>query len=126
MSGPFIFVSQSRVKEGKFDEFKRRNDELCELVESKEPRVIAFNVYASEDGTEVSGVQVHPDAESMEFHMQVLGEQIGHLVELLDTYALAIYGEPSDDLLTMMKQMKDVPVTIRPSHLAGFLRPQPL
>ena len=31
--------------------------------------MIAFIVYANEDGSEVSVVQVHPDAESMMLHM---------------------------------------------------------
>ena len=42
----------------------------------KEPRVIAFNIYVNDEGTEVTGVQVHPDAASMEFHMQVLREDM--------------------------------------------------
>jgi hypothetical protein len=32
------------------------------------PAMIAFNAFASEDGTEIAAVQLHPDAASMEFH----------------------------------------------------------
>ena len=31
---------------------------------------MAFNEYANEEGTEVAVVQVHPDADSMAFHMK--------------------------------------------------------
>ena len=75
MSGPFIFIATNRLKEGKFEEERRRVPGLCDFIEGNEPRLIAFNEYASEDGTEVGVVQIHPDAESMEFHMEVVGER---------------------------------------------------
>jgi len=76
MSHPFIFVSTFRLKQGKLEAFKEMCQGLVEFVESNEPRVIAFNLYASEDGTEVSNVQVHPDADSMVSHMRLLREHI--------------------------------------------------
>jgi hypothetical protein len=75
MSGPFVFIATNRLKEGKLDEERRRVPGLCDFIEANEPRLIAFNEYASEDGTEVGVVQVHPDAESMEFHMEVVSER---------------------------------------------------
>jgi hypothetical protein len=42
MAGPFIFISQSRIKEGELDNFKRGLREMAEFVEANEPRVIAF------------------------------------------------------------------------------------
>jgi hypothetical protein len=39
--------------------------ELVELVKREEPRLIPFSVFFNEDVTEVSVVQVHPDADSM-------------------------------------------------------------
>jgi hypothetical protein len=69
MSGPFIFIATNRLKPGRLEDEKRRVPELCDFIEANEPRLIAFNEYLSEDGTEVGIVQVHPDADSMEFHM---------------------------------------------------------
>ena len=48
---------------------------LIDFVQANEPRLIAFNEYANEDGTEVAVVQVHPDADSMAFHMEVIAER---------------------------------------------------
>jgi hypothetical protein len=39
MAGPFIFISQSRIKEGRLDDFKRGLREMAEFVEANEPRV---------------------------------------------------------------------------------------
>ena len=48
---------------------------LVDFVEANEPRVIAFNEYVNEEGTEVAVVQIHPDADSMEFHLGVIAER---------------------------------------------------
>ena len=65
MPEPFIFIGTHRLKEGKLRDFETAWRELVEVVESKEPQMIAFNAYANEDGTEVAVVQLHPDAASM-------------------------------------------------------------
>ena len=75
MSGPFIFIATNRLKEGRFEDERKRVPQLCDFIEANEPRLIAFNEYASEDGTEVGVVQVHPDAASMEFHMGVVADR---------------------------------------------------
>jgi hypothetical protein len=56
--------------------------------------MIAFNAYATDDGTEVSVVQVHPDAESMMVHMQVVRQHITQAyAESLDaTTSMMVYG----------------------------------
>jgi hypothetical protein len=69
MSGPFIFIATNRVKAGRLEDEKRRVPELCEFIKANGPRLISFNEYLSEDGIEVGVVQVHPDADSMAFHM---------------------------------------------------------
>ncbi len=76
MTGPFIFVGSHRVREGKLDEFRADAVSLAKLVEDREPQLLGFNIYLSEDGTEATVVQIHPDADSMLAHMQVASEHI--------------------------------------------------
>jgi hypothetical protein len=127
MSQPFIFISTFRLKQGKLEAFKETCQGLVELVESREPRVIAFNLYASEDGTEVSNVQVHPDAESMVSHMQLLREHISGAGDEDSAIEVStsneIYGVPSDALLEMLEKVDPgVSLTVKPLPLAGFTR----
>jgi hypothetical protein len=125
MSEPFIFIGTHRIKDGKFEEFKNNYLDLVKVVETKEPRLIAFNCYANDDETEVSVVQVHPDADSMLFHMQVAREHIEKGVEgLLDVGSMQIYGTPSDAAVEMMKQLagQGVPLIVKPHGLGGFTR----
>lgn len=130
MSQPFIFISTFRLKQGTLDAFREMCHGLVEFVESREPRVIAFNLYASEDGTEVSNVQVHPDADSLVSHMQLLREHIsgagGDEGPIDVTTSNQIYGVPSDAVLDVLKEFDpDVQPTIKPLPLAGFTRRAP-
>ena len=124
MAEPFIFIGTHTIKEGKLEDFKQHSQEFCKFVEANEPRLIHFGFYFDEDGTEVTVVQVHPDADSMAFHMQVGREHFIHAYEFLDTTrSLQIYGTPSDALVEQMKQVAPpgVPVIVK-SEFAGFDR----
>ena len=127
MSQPFMFISTFRLKQGKLEAYKEMYQGLIDFVESNEPRVIAFNLYASEDGTEVSNVQVHPDADSLVSHMQLLHEHIagagseGSSIDV--TTSNQIYGVPNDAVLEMVEEFDPgVPLAIKPLSLAGFTR----
>jgi hypothetical protein len=63
MSGPFIFIATNRLKPGKLDDERARVPGLVDFIEANEPRLIAFNEYVNEEGTEVAVVQVHRDAD---------------------------------------------------------------
>ncbi|HEX3435001.1 MAG TPA: hypothetical protein VHT25_13180 [Solirubrobacteraceae bacterium] len=126
MSGPFIFIATNRLKEGKLADERKRVPGLCDFIEANEPRLIAFNEYANEDGTEVGVVQVHPDAASMEFHMQVVAERAAHAYAetLQATTGIQLYGPPSEAVLETLSGQAGagVPLTIMRHHLGGFTR----
>jgi len=67
IAGPFIFIASNRLRPGKLDAERSRVPLLVDFIEANEPRVIAFNEYANEDGTEVGVVQLHPDTDSLNF-----------------------------------------------------------
>ena len=126
MAEPFVFIGTHRIREGKLDEFRKEFAELVEVVEANEPRLIAFNGYFNEDETEMSIVQVHPDADSMLLHMRVAHEHITRgSEELLDTKDIQIYGTPNDTVIGMIKELSQsgVPLIVKPNHLGGFTRP---
>ena len=105
MAAPLIFIFTATIKEGQLEGFKKYAQEHAEFVEENEPRLIHFEQYINEDGTEVTGIQVHPDMDSMAFHMQLVREHIGQAFEFLDvTKSYQVYGEPSDDFVEQLKQ----------------------
>jgi hypothetical protein len=102
---PLIFVTTITLKEGKLEDFKHYSEQMGKFVEENEPRIIHFEQYINEDGTELTSVQIHPDEDSMALHMQVAGERMAQASEFHDTIkSLHIYGEPSDAFVEQMKQ----------------------
>ena len=125
MPGPFIFVATHRIREGKLDEFKADAVALAAHVEAEEPQLHGFNFFLDEAEAEVTVVQVHPDAESMLFHMGVAAKAITKGTdEQLETKEIQIYGEPNETVLGMIEQLTQsgVPISVKPVHLAGFTR----
>ena len=131
MSGPLIFISHSTVKDGMLQAYQAQAADATDLVESQEPRMIAFSFYASEDGADVSTVQVHPDAESLDLHLKIFFEKLWERAfATLDSYEINVYGAPSAAALEMLNQMPSqlpgLRVRVWPEYQGGFLRPQPL
>ena len=78
---PLIFITTITLKEGKLEDFKHYSEQMGKFVQENEPRIIHFEQYINEDGTEVTGVQIHPDEDSMAFHMQVAAEPMAQASE---------------------------------------------
>jgi biotin carboxylase len=126
MSGPFIFIATNRLKPGKLADERNRVPGLVDFVQANEPRLIAFNEYVNEDGTEVAVVQVHPDAESMASHMEVVAERAAaaYAETVEATTSIQVFGTPSDAVLEMLRRQAGagVPLSVKPHHLGGFTR----
>jgi hypothetical protein len=127
MTAPFVFIGTYRFNDGKLDAFKQHWQEFVRSIEAEEPRLIAFNAYVNDEGTELSVVQVHPDADSMLFHMGVAREHISAAYgEYFDNSSSSteIYGKPNDAVLEMMGQLAGpgASITIKPDHIGGFTR----
>src|SRR2546430_9734952 len=126
VSGPLIFIATNRLKPGKLDDERARVPGLVEFIEANESRLIAFNEYANENGTEVAVVQVHPDADSMAFHMEVVAERAAAAyAETVDaTTSIQVFGTPSDAVVEMLRRQAGagVPLSIKPIHVGGFVR----
>ena len=97
MSSPFIFIATNRLKAEQLERERARVPGLVEFIEANEPRLIAFNEYVSEAGDEVTVVQVHPDAASMEAHMEIVRERAQQAyAETLDaTVRIQVFGRPT-------------------------------
>jgi hypothetical protein len=126
VSEPLIFVFNMTLQEGKEDDYKAYADELIEFVEKNEPRLISFEVYANDEGTQATNVFVHPDAESEDFHMQVAAEKIKEGYQFVDfaRVTIDVYGKPSEAVVQQLREMADsgAPVRVNSRHLGGFIR----
>jgi hypothetical protein len=108
------------------------HQEAAGRFEAREPQLIAMNVYLNEDGSEMTSVQVHPDAASMDLHMQILDQVLGEdmaewvdRADFLEIKHIEIYGQPSGALLQADQRWVDSGVftrAVKPVHVAGFTR----
>ncbi len=94
-----LYVDTSNVSAGALDELKPAIERLVDFVEANEPRLLAYNVYFSQDDTRMTVVSVHPDSASLEYHMKVAGPLFRQFVELVTLSSIRIYGEPSETVL---------------------------
>jgi hypothetical protein len=126
VKGPLIFIATNRLKPGRLDSERARVPGLVEFVEANEPRLIAFNEYVNEAGDEVSVVQVHPDADSMEAHIAIVAQRArAAYAETLDaTVRIQVFGQPSEEMLAALKQQagEGVEIALHTEHLGGFTR----
>jgi hypothetical protein len=125
MSIPFIYISTWKIKEGKLEEYKRFYKKLVEIIETHEPQMISFSAFVNEEGTEMTSIQVHPDAESMNFHLQVLGQQVGDAMKEVAGFLKPISAEYYGAVPKSMLEFDwgdGVAVDIKPQQIAGFTR----
>jgi hypothetical protein len=125
MSNEIVYVDTSDVRAGALEELKGASKELVDFVDANEPRLIAYNVYFSDDGTRMTVVQMHPDSASLEYHMEVAGPVFRRFVELVTLSSIHVYGEPSDELLKQLHEKARLlgggTVVVAPLH-SGFTR----
>jgi hypothetical protein len=125
MSDLILYVDTSDVREGALEELKPAIRELVDFVEANEPRLIAYNVYLSDDGMKMTVVNVHPDSASLEYHLTVAGPLFRRFVELVTLSSIHIYGEPSERVLTQSEEKAQLlgrgAVVVEPLF-AGFTR----
>jgi hypothetical protein len=99
MSDAILYVDTSDVREGALEELKVGMKELVDFVAANVPRVLAYNVYFSANGTTMTVVHIHPDTASLEHHLEVAGPVFRQFVELVTLSSIHIYGEPSEKVL---------------------------
>lgn len=120
-----MYVDTSDVRAGALEELKPAMKELVDFVEANEPRIIAYHVYFSDDGARMTVVNVHPDSESLEHHLQVVGPVVRQFAELVSLTSIRIYGEPSEKVLRQSHEKARVlggdAVVVDSLH-AGFTR----
>jgi hypothetical protein len=123
VSGPFIVRSVSSIHPGKAEEYRPVVAEFCRLVEEREPRLLGFHIYVTEDHSTEVVVQIHPDAESMQHHLAVMGDKVRETFAFTDFEKFEIYGELNDPLREWLPRVTEgVEFTHFPVHWGGFTR----
>jgi len=125
MSAPFIVKTVSRIHDGKAAAYRPLAEEVCRLAEEREPRLLAFHIFVTADETSEVVIQIHPDAESMQHHLEVLGQKVRETADYTDFESLEIYGQPNAALLEWLPHVTEgIRFTLHPMQWGGFTRLQ--
>jgi quinol monooxygenase YgiN len=122
---PLVVRDTSRIRPGRLEEVRAAFIDLARFVEANEPRVLLYDVSLDPEGSRVTVLQVHPDAASAEFHMEVGAPAFAKFAGLLELDVIEIYGDPGSRLLALLERKSDMlggrGVVVHES-LAGFAR----
>ena len=126
MSGPIVFISTHRIKEGKLEEFKELSRKVVPSMEAGKPGTLVYEFYLNEGGTELTIVHVFPDADAMDLHVQGVDERAADAFEFIEPQHFEIYGAASEQVMAMMSGYagRGIGLTVKPENMAGFIRLQ--
>jgi hypothetical protein len=125
MTAPLVHIFSAGVQEGKLEGYKAYCKEHAVFVEAKAPDMLAFHLYLSEDGRRVFAIQLHPDADHMDYFMKEVVAAHGALAyEFLEpgSERSDAFGPLNDATAEAIRQY-GVELQHHPYHLGGFTRP---
>jgi len=108
MSQPIVYVDTSEVRAGRLTELKAAMDDLTQFVEASEPRLLAYNVYFSDDGGRMTVLHINPDSAALEFHMNVAGPKFPPISEFINMLTIDVYGRPDDALVDRLRRKAEM------------------
>jgi hypothetical protein len=124
MSGPIVYISHFRIKEGREDDWWSNVDQVLPGLEAEKHRTMFQNFYTDEAGTTVSIVHVFADAAAMDAHMGGAVARARAAYDYLEPVGFEVYGEPTDSFFAAMRDVPDADAILRvePNHRTGFSR----
>lgn len=101
---PIVYVDTSEIREGKGEALEAAMEHLSTFVEENMPRLISYGFFVDPERKRVTLVAVHPDSESLEFHMDTGREEFRKFADLLVLSKIEVYGRVSDAVLERLEQ----------------------
>jgi len=118
-----IFVGTYEIPDGAYDDFIAANRDMGDFVKENEPRLVSWHTYISSDHSEATTIMVHPDSDSLEYHLQVAASRIQGGVRMVRTKHMELYGNVSRPLLERLQLIAEKsgswPITVK-THLHGY------
>jgi hypothetical protein len=125
MAPPIVYVDTSAIRDGKHEQLEVAMNDLAAFVEANMPRVISYGFFLDRDRTQMTVVAVHPDSESLEFHMDTGAAEFRKFADLIDLSRIDVYGAVSEAVLERLHQKARMlgrgAVAVHDLH-AGFVR----
>ncbi len=99
------------VRPGKLEGFKQHAAEIIRQVHEKDTKTLRYDWFLNSDQTACEVREVYQDSEGFIEHRMHVAEALKQLfAEFADDHAVTIYGEPSPQLLELVKHVPGVSI----------------
>ena len=111
MSTKLEVVAHMTIRKGKLDGFKRQAVEIILLAREKDTKTLRYDWFLNGDQTECEVHEVYENSDGLIEHVMHIREARDLLFrEFADDHAVAIYGQPSPQLVELVNAHKGVKV----------------
>ena len=106
-------IARFKFHEGKLEEFKRLSAQAMEIVRTKDPGTLQYDVYFNDDQSECVVLERYRDSEAAIEHAANLGDLFGAVLATVTVVHGELLGEPSAELREKLAG-SEVPVLFTP------------
>lgn len=122
---PVLYIDTSEIRRGKLGEVKAAAKRLADFVETNMPRLISYGFCFDDARRRMTVVAIHPDSESLEFHMDKGAAEFRKFQDLLDLSTIDVYGPVSESVVQRLhdkaRMLGNGAVSVH-DYYAGFAR----
>jgi len=124
MSEPIVFISRTKIREGKNDEFRKHYQDIIPPTLAVKTSTLAQLAYEDEEGTEFTIVRFFPSAYALDLQIQGADERSKKTYPFIEPTSIETFGTPNPAPLEKMNQIagSGIAVTISPNYMGGFFR----
>ena len=108
MAQPIVYVDTSEVRLGQLNNLKLAMNDLVQFVEANEPRLLAYNVYFTDDDTRMTVLHISPDSAALEAHMKIAGPKFPPIADFINMLAIDLYGRPDATLVEQFQRKAEM------------------
>jgi quinol monooxygenase YgiN len=106
-------IARFRIHDGKLDEFKRLSAEAREIVRTKDPGTLQYDIFFNDDESECIVLERFTDSEALIEHAANLGELSEAILSIVDVVHGELLGEPNPEIRANLADM-EVPQLFTP------------
>ena len=106
-------IARFRFREGRREEYLRLSEQAREIVRTKEPGTLAYDLYLNADQSECMFIERYRDSEAAMEHAANLGHKFAAVLDTVTVVHGELLGEPSAELRARLAG-SDVPVLFTP------------
>ena len=106
-------IARFKFHEGKLEEFKRLSAQAMEIVRTREPGTLHYDIYLNDDESECVVIERYRDSAALVEHAANLGDLSDAILAIVTVVHGEILGEPSAELRAKLAG-SEVPVVFTP------------